>query len=125
MNKTIITLIGFLAIMFFSGNVYAITIVTPSAGGTVTVADTSTSSAPLTFTPSPGIVMGGATSATLFTIVAGNTKAGTDAIVVGVISSTPTIYQLAQDLSAVTAGTGLTGDAGTAGDAPATFKQRN
>lgn len=125
MNKTIITLIGFLAIMFFSGNVYAVTIVTTSIGGPVTVADTSGDSAVLTYTPSPGMVMGGATTAIAFTIVAGNTKAGADAIVVQMTSSTPNISQLAQDLTLVTAGTGLTGDAGTAGVPNTSFKSRN
>ena len=124
MNKTIITLIGFLAIIFFSGNAYAGAFGSSDVGADVTVSDASTTSADLVFTPSPGIVMGGITSDTQFTVIAGNTKATENAIVVGMTSSTPTVYQVAQDLTSVTAGSALTGYSTTAGSAPSGFRER-
>lgn len=125
MNKTIITLIGFLAIMFFSGNVYAGDFGSASVGAAVTIADTAATSDALVFTPSPGIIMGGETAANTFTIVSGNTKATSDAIVVGLTSSTPIVYQIAQDLTSITTGAALTGADTVAGSVPSGFKERN
>jgi len=130
MNKLTTTLMGILAIMFFTGTVYA--------GAFNNTADTNavvtdlviagTNSAALTFIPSPGILIGGITTPTDFTVLAGNVKAAKNAVVVAMTSAVPTIYQIQQDLTGETSGANLT-DCPTAdadaGSAPGSYIKRN
>ena len=131
MNKIATTLMGILAIIFFTGNVYAGTISSAGIGGTaVTVAATSATGAgsqTLSFIPSPGIIMAGDSTATAFTLFSANVKAEANAVGFCMISSTPTIFQSKLTLDADSTSSALPSASGfTTGSAPATgWDQRN
>lgn len=125
MNKITIALIGILAIMFFTGNVYAGTITQAGGAGTdVTVPDGNGTSAALTFTPSPGILMGGVSTAVDFTVVAGNLRAEDNAVGYCMIDGVPTIYQSALTLTATSTNADLFSAAPTAGTQPTGYTER-
>lgn len=121
--KKIISLMAILAIILVGGNVYAGTVANASVGGDLTVTDATTGD--LVFSPSPGMLLSCTTSDTAFTLVSGNQKAEANAICVMVYSGGPTIYQDAQDLSSVAAGTGLNGHGTAAGTIDSGFTARN
>ncbi len=92
MKKIIITIIGFLAIMAFTGSAYAGTWAQTAAGSAVTVTASGTYPT-LSFTPSPGTVFEGANTATVYCLLSANTKAVGDAIAYSLVSTTNAVYQ--------------------------------
>ncbi len=109
MKKTIIIMIGFLAIMCFTSSVYAAALTQTTGGTTVTVTPGTVADYPvLTFQPSPGIILEGVTSTIAYTIVSASNKSGASGIAYCLISADGIIYQDPINLAAAATGTGLT-----------------
>lgn len=125
MNKITITLISFLAIMFFTGSAYAGTFTqTGGAGTAVTVPDGAGTSAALTFTPSPGIVIAGVANATAFTVISANVKAEGNAVGYCMVNGSPTVYQEALTSLTGTSTSSNLGTVPTAGTSAAGYAPR-
>lgn len=115
MKKTITIIIGFFAIMCFTGSVYAATSAQTAAGGVVTVTPATVADFPvLTFQPSPGVLVDVVTTATAYGIVSASAKSGTDGIAYNMISGNGIIYQDPISLAVTATSTGVTPVAGTA-----------
>ncbi len=123
MKKTIIIMMGFLAIMCLTSSVYAGTWAQSSAGGPVTVTAATPANYPtLTFNPSPGILIDGANTATAYGIVSASNKAGTDCIAYNLVSGNGVVYQ--DPLTGLTSTSTSTGVTVVAGTAVASFSSK-
>ena len=102
MNKAIVSIIGFFAILVFSNSVYAAAATWAQTGGAGTTVTIGATGSQLTFNPSPGVIVEGASDITVYCILTGNSKAGADAIVYNVSSASGAVAQKAIDLSTAT-----------------------
>ena len=102
MKKAIITMIGFFAILGFSNSAYAAAATWAQTGGAGTQVTIGATGSQLTFNPSPGVIVEGASDITVYCILTGNSKAGADAIVYNVASASGAVAQKPIDLSTAT-----------------------
>ena len=122
MKKTIIIMMGFLAIMCFTSSVYAGTWAQASAGSEVTVVSGTPADYPtLTFRPSPGIIIEGVNTAIVYGIITASNKAGTAGIAYNLHSGDGVVYQ---DPITIVAGVNTTGLTPVAGVAVSTFSSK-
>ena len=98
MKKTIIATLSLFAIVCVTGSAYAGTWAQGGGGNTVTVTPTAAGFPVLSFTPSPGTVVEGANTATVFSILTANSKATGDAICYNLVSTQNQVFQAAVDM---------------------------